>query len=133
MASKASVIQYIHQNYNFLDVEDGINVTFEFDNGATQLVLLTITDTNIQFMAPFAKTEDVTAKQVLEGSNTSYLGIQLWGDAFTIVHFLTLANVNELEISQGIYSCAHIAHNTKKRLRLEHQEGLWGNPDPITS
>ena len=133
MATKASAYQFVHDNYDFVDVEDGINVTFKFDNGATQLVLLTITDNNIQYMAPFAKTEDVTAKQVLEGSNSSYLGLQLWDDTFTVVHYLTLANVNEAEIGQGVYFCADIAHNTKKRLHLEHQQGLWGQPDPVAS
>lgn len=117
MATRAEALSFLQSNYNLNQINNDLyKIEIEYETGRSQLVFVTVNDDFMMFKSPFAKGDDITAKQALEGAGAGGFGVQLVADLYCLAHLVFNADLDASEITYGLGVLASAADDLENEL-----------------
>mgnify|MGYP000754046062 CR=1 FL=1 len=96
MSTKAEIENYLKSEYG-MEQDGGVLVgRYETDGGRSQVVMAELTDDNVMFASPFARSSSISAEQVFAKAN---FPVMMIGDLYVTARIFPLANLQAEEVS----------------------------------
>lgn len=117
MATWAEVKKYISNKYTIDDASDSLlRMTFNAENGRSQMVFVGGGDTAVVIRSPFAKVGEVQPGKIFD--NTGIFGVTVIGELYCLTHTMLTETLDSLELDVPLELLVSEADQLERALGL---------------